>query len=592
MSEKIKVMLSTEGTYPFHHGGVSVWCDNLITNLNGNLDFVVYSIMMNPFVTQKFGLPDDTSLIKVPLWGTEEPSEHLDIPFSEVYLSKKRTVDTVIENEFLPLFMDLIQEIISFDKNPEKFGQTLYSLYKYFQTYEYKESFKSEIIFNAYKKFMHEYSTDKGNKLPPPGVYSIVQSLGWIYRFMTVLNTPVPKVNVTHSSAAAFCSIPCVLSKFQDNTSFILTEHGVYLREQYLSLSQRGYTSFLNTFLIRLIHSVVNLSYHYADQVSPVCDYNTRWEKRFGVPGKKIKVIYNGVDKDTFTVKPKEENGRKLTVVSVARIDPSKDIISLLKTADIVRRDIPEVKFIVYGSITVQSYYEECLELKGKLRLGESFVFAGHTDDVAAAYNSGDVIALSSITEAFPYSVVEAMMSGKAVVATDVGGITEALGDCGIIVEPRSEEQLAKGILTLLKNVELRTSMGLEARERALNNFTLQKIQDIYLKSYVKLTISNKNVSNKVNHSADSKKALNDKTSIERQKLLMEKGISLLEYKFYEKAIIKLREAAEEASGSMLVPVILTKVADAYNAMGQYDKALNEISKIEALMQLLLENTA
>ena len=62
---KIKVMLATEGTYPFHHGGVSTWCDTIIKNLNGEFDFTVYSVIMNPYFTQKFGLPLNTELIKV-----------------------------------------------------------------------------------------------------------------------------------------------------------------------------------------------------------------------------------------------------------------------------------------------------------------------------------------------------------------------------------------------------------------------------------------------------------------------------------------------------------------------------------------------
>ncbi len=89
MSKKLKVMLTTEGTYPFHQGGVSTWCDILIKKLDG-VDFVLYSLMMNPFISQIFELPASTELIKLPLWGTEEPSEYLDISFSKVYISKKR----------------------------------------------------------------------------------------------------------------------------------------------------------------------------------------------------------------------------------------------------------------------------------------------------------------------------------------------------------------------------------------------------------------------------------------------------------------------------------------------------------------------
>lgn len=586
MNDKIKVMMVTEGTYPFHHGGVSTWSDILIKNLSKDIDFVMYSIIMNPFVTQKFSLPRNTELIKVPLWGTEEPSEHLSIPFSKVYLSKKMTTDSVIKQQFLPLFLDFIEEIVSPYKNPERLGKTIYEMYKYFQVYEYKKSFKSEIVWDSYKQFILEFTRDKENKLEQPGIYSIIHSLGWIYRFMTILNTPMPKVDVTHSAAAAFCGIPCVISKFENNTPFILTEHGVYLREQYLSLSQRGYSTFLNTFLMRLIHSVVNLNYFYADQVSPVCSYNTRWEERFGVSREKISVIYNGVDKNVFSPKILSfEKSSNPTVVSVARIDPVKDIISLMRAAAIVKKEIPNVRFIVYGSVSVPTYFEECKKEKEELSLGESFIFAGHSSDIPSAYRSGDVVALSSITEGFPYSVVEAMMSGKPVVATDVGGIKEALGDSGILVPARDAEALAKGISTLLNNPELRTSLSLEARERALNYFTIERVDDLYYESYAALAAKSKasEVEGKV-ISAD------EMFSRKRQLLLMEKGYALFENTFYEEAIKVLRSAVKEVPKSNAVPILLTKIAEAYSALGEHELALNEMEKAEVLIRLINMN--
>src|SRR5579875_4022045 len=92
---RISVFLSTEGTYPFHQGGVSTWCDMLVKRLK-HVDYTILSIITDPFVTQKFELPKGVRLIKIPLWGTEEPSEHLDVRFSSTYLAKKRTTSHVI----------------------------------------------------------------------------------------------------------------------------------------------------------------------------------------------------------------------------------------------------------------------------------------------------------------------------------------------------------------------------------------------------------------------------------------------------------------------------------------------------------------
>jgi len=180
--KKLAVLLTTEGTYPFHEGGVSTWCDILIKKLD-MIDYHLYSVVSNPFLIQKFELPNSTSLTTVPLWGTEEPSEHLPAPFSSVYLQKKQTTESLIEELFIPLFKDLITEIISPIKNPEKLGMTIFHLYKYFQEYEYKETFKSELTWFTYKQLTLDASNNPEFKLTQPDVYGLIQSLGWIYRF-------------------------------------------------------------------------------------------------------------------------------------------------------------------------------------------------------------------------------------------------------------------------------------------------------------------------------------------------------------------------------------------------------------------------
>jgi len=565
-------MLATEGTYPFHQGGVSTWCDSIIKNIS-DVDFVLFCIIMNPFVTQKYNLPPRAQMIKVPLWGTEEPSEHLTIPFSQVYLAKKNTVDSVVNEKFIPLFKELIDEIFSKEKDYIRFGSVLLELHRYFENYEYKNSFKSQITWDVYKKYVINFTSSKENNMAKPNLYALVQSLGWIYRFLNILNTPIPEVHVAHSAAAAFCGIPPVLAKMKYKSPFLLTEHGVYLREQYLSLSNRNYPSFLNTFMMRFIHSVAGLSYEYADQVSPVCLYNTRWEMEFGVNPDVIKVIYNGVDRKVFTPGKTEISNKYPTIVCVARIDPVKDIKMLLLSAARVVKAVPEARFIVYGSVSVPKYFEECLQLRSKLGLDRNFIFAGHTSDVPSAYRSGDIVALSSISEAFPYSVVEAMMVGKPVVATDVGGIKEALGDAGIVVKPGDHEGMANSIISLIENPDLREIMGTEARQRALNLFTIERFISLYLKSYINLAAGQR----KVRFADDRNK---------RQRLYFERGLALMEISHFREAVKQFKLAVRQNYNSPAVPVILTAIAQAYNSMGMFNHAFNELEKAKALAEM------
>ncbi|MDD3173056.1 MAG: GT4 family glycosyltransferase PelF [Herbinix sp.] len=577
MERKLRVMLTTEGTYPFHQGGVSTWSDTLVKQID-QVEYIVYSIIMNPFVTQKFTLPEDSTLIKMPLWGTEEPGEHLESPFSMVYESKNRTTDKVIKSTFLPLFEGLIRGILEDERDYDEMGKVIVGLYNYFSTYEYKESFKSKETWDTYKTILNNYVGKDDSKLSVPNVFSMIQSLGWIYRFMNILNTPIPKVDVCHSAAAAFCGLPCIISKLVNKSGFMLTEHGLYVREQYLSLAQRKYPTFLSDFLVKLIHFITGMNYHFADQISPVCSYNTRWELEFGVKKEQINVIYNGVDSSVFKPKEAQTRNKEIVVAALARIDPIKDIETMIKAADIVCKKRDNVKFIIYGSVSVEEYYKKCLELVKNLGLEKKFIFAGHTSDVVGAYRSGDIIALSSISEAFPYSVIEAMMCEKPVIATDVGGIAEALGDTGILVSPRDYEEFSEAIIKLVDDPTLRETMGAEGRDRAINFFSIKNMLENHIKSYIML-------------SAKPGKAVNHVDIINRQLMItIEIAEALLVSGFYQQAIEKFKEVLDMKPGNILIPYILSSLAQAYRKLGRLIEAEVEEEKAMVFDRLINNN--
>lgn len=571
MKENIKVMLTTEGTYPHHTGGVSTWCNGLVKNLE-QVDYVVYSVIMNPHINQQYELYG-SDLVTVPLWGTDEPFEHLKTPFSQVFRARTATTESIISEKFIPVFREIVVDILSEEKNPIQLGDLLLELYHYFRQYDYKETFKSEITWNAFQEIVLQETANKGNKIEQPTVFAIIQSLGWLYRFFTILATPIPKVDVCHSAAAAFSGIPCVLSKLINDTPYLLTEHGVYLREQYLSLGKREYSSYLNTFFIRLIKSIVKLNYAHADQVSPVCFYNTRWEKKFGVMPEKIKVIHNGVDKEYFQAEKKKEKDSKLKVVSVARIDPVKDLVSLIKAAEIVLKSTDNVSFHVYGATTVPEYYDECIDLVKKLKLESNFIFEGHTDDIVKAYASGDVIVLSSITEAFPYSVVEAMMVGKAIVATDVGGVSEALLDHGILVPPRQYDEMAKGITKLLEDEELRISYEEKSKVRALEMFNLDENVNKYYESYIELR--------------DRTQIVNiENEKVKREKLISDKASAMIAIDKFDEVVALLRDVIKKNPTAENVPDMLNTLSYAYYKLGKFDIAAIEKEKAAYIKKL------
>ena len=278
-----------------------------------------------------------------------------------------------------------------------------------------------------------------------------------------------------------------LLQKKKYKSKFLLTEHGVYIREQYLAASRNQMPFRTKEFLMGLITLVSKLNFHYADIVAPVCDYNSRWEKKWGVDENKIHTIYNGIDTNIFQpIKIEKEEDRPI-VIMVARIDPLKDIATFIKTAKLVVKEIPNVLFKLYGPVVDKKYYQYCLDLIQEYNIKENFSFAGLTHSPQNAYNEGDVVMLTSISEAFPFVVIEAMACEKVVISSDVGGTKEVLEGFGYVIKPKAYEEFAQKVIYILQNPEIASEMGRDAREAILNGFTIEDMVANYEEIYKKL---------------------------------------------------------------------------------------------------------
>jgi glycosyltransferase involved in cell wall biosynthesis len=101
----------------------------------------------------------------------------------------------------------------------------------------------------------------------------------------------------------------------------------------------------------------------------------------------------------------------------------------------------------------------------------------GHFEPVSTLYPAFDAFALSSIWEGLPLSLLEAMASGLPVVATDVGGVRDAVddGENGLLVRPGVEEELVTALLSLA-DVRRRSTLAKRAREAAVRRFDVRRM--------------------------------------------------------------------------------------------------------------------
>jgi len=115
----------------------------------------------------------------------------------------------------------------------------------------------------------------KERKINIPSIYDMIESLRFLFRFFIVMLATVPESDIFHSSAAAFCGIPCVIGKLKYGSKFLLTEHGIYAREQYLYASREGIPYRTKEFLLGLIGAIVRLNY------CIVAYFPVNWKKSF-----------------------------------------------------------------------------------------------------------------------------------------------------------------------------------------------------------------------------------------------------------------------------------------------------------------------
>ncbi len=417
------ILLTTEGTYPFLSGGVSTWCHEL-TQQMPEVEFKILAIVANPYLPQQYQLSASvTQMLKVPLWGMEDPIEYgWRFPFSRALKSKIATTGAVIAQRFIPIFEQLLKGILLPDRmDIETLGNTFVEIHEYFLRYDYHKTMMSIEVWECFQKLV---TTSWQSQIEPARITlgEISETLKLLYRLCIPLHVPIPTVDLIHSSAASYCGLPGIVGKIKYRIPYLLTEHGINIREQYLNLRTSISSVFVRRFLHYLVSAVVKLNYHFADTIAPVCKYNTRWEQWWEVPPGKIKVVHNGADPDKFKPQSRPPN-RHPIVINMGLIFALKGQLTLIEAAPIVRAKFPDVEFRLYGKPADRDYFDRCQQKIAEYRLENTVNFAGFTSEPWRVYGAADVVALSSISEGFPYAVIEAMLCGAAIVSSDVGGV-------------------------------------------------------------------------------------------------------------------------------------------------------------------------
>lgn len=172
----------------------------------------------------------------------------------------------------------------------------------------------------------------------------------------------------------------------------------------------------------------------------------------------------------------------------VANIFPIKGYEYFFSAARLIREAFPKVKFLVVGEIlkTREKYWQRLHRQIVDLQIEDDIILAGYRTDIPEILNTMDIFVLTSVSEASPAVILEAMSCAKPVVATRVGGVPELVIDreTGILVPPRDPKAISGAVLHLLNHPEEAREMGLKGRQRVIDHFDsaicIQKHEKIY----------------------------------------------------------------------------------------------------------------
>ena len=203
-----------------------------------------------------------------------------------------------------------------------------------------------------------------------------------------------------------------------------------------------------------------------------------------GVPDKKIVVIYNGLDMTRFHLNGDAGNALQRLDLEILRGRPVvtmvanfeyrvKDHPMLLRAAQRVKSKVPEAMFVIAGEGELRPETEK---LASELGLNETCLFIGRCASVPDLLAASDICVLSSQAEGFSNSILEYMAAGRAVVATNVGGASEAIieGETGHLVNAGDDRAMAERLISLLRDPEKSRTMGLNGRRRIEQRFSTE----------------------------------------------------------------------------------------------------------------------
>lgn len=498
-----RVCLLLEGTYPYVSGGVSTWVHQIIEAMP-EIDFSVHFIgdQKQHNAQFKYELPPNvTSLTESYLFDPLPDDQRKPGRGSR---RRKREV------------LRMIGDFVSAEQTDERFD-ALFRLTEALQAnpkwFTLADLAANEEIWEVLTAIYQRHAGDVSFLR----YHSTVRDLTTILWRLVLTAGKLPEADCYHCVCTGYAGILGALASRLHGVPFLLSEHGVYLKERiedirkstwladgrafYNEAAFQGELSAFKSLWIDFFDLLGRFAYSRADRITALYQGNARLQIEFGAETGKVDIIPNGIDTSRFADICKKklfgqsDPARPVTVGFLGRVVPIKDVKTLLRAARLVGNRFPKTRFLIAGPTDEDpDYYEECLALTKQLGIESMVEFAGRMNP-ADFLEETDIMLLTSISEGLPFAVLEASAAGLPVVATDVGSCRELLtypvrekdspGPSGIVTEVANPGSTASALNQLVGSAELRRRLGRNGLERVEAAYRQEDIISRYRALYL-----------------------------------------------------------------------------------------------------------
>ncbi|MFJ4190053.1 glycosyltransferase [Kitasatospora sp. NPDC089509] len=304
--------------------------------------------------------------------------------------------------------------------------------------------------------------------------------------------------DLCHVVGGGPAALPALVARQLHGVPFVVTEHGPHLREQYLgrpplapgggrAVHEAPYCWPVRALLLSFFRALTEETYRQAAVLTPGSAHDQQWQRRCGADPARTRVVYEGtpaVDRPAAGPEP----GRP-TLVWAGALEPGRDPELMLHAFARVRAELPRARLVVHGAEAAPGHRAHCAAVAERLGITGAVDFAGRPAPGALAelWQGGTVVVFSALSQRSPRLLADAMLSGRAVVSTDVGVAREVLGPTGLLVPARDPRALAGACLALLRDEERRSRLGLAGRLRAQERFAVEPVIGAFREIYLEL---------------------------------------------------------------------------------------------------------